>query len=77
MERCGLDRSCSKRPPHSVGDLGYEVANVDVTVVCETPKIAPMRMSMRGRLAAAMGIDPDRVSVKGKTNEGDGLDRQG
>lgn len=51
---------------------GYEVANVDVTVVCETPKIGPHATAMRERLATAMGIGVDRVSVKGKTNEGMG-----
>jgi 2-C-methyl-D-erythritol 2,4-cyclodiphosphate synthase len=53
-------------------EQGFHVVNVDVTVVCETPKIGPHADAMRGRLAAAMDIDPDRVSVKGKTNEGMG-----
>jgi 2-C-methyl-D-erythritol 2,4-cyclodiphosphate synthase len=48
------------------------VVNVDVTVVCETPTIGPHAEEMAGRLAEAMGIEPDRVSVKGKTNEGRG-----
>jgi 2-C-methyl-D-erythritol 4-phosphate cytidylyltransferase/2-C-methyl-D-erythritol 2,4-cyclodiphosphate synthase len=51
-------------------ERGHEVINVDVTVVCETPKIRPYSTDMAGRLAAAMTISPDRVSVKGKTNEG-------
>lgn len=55
-----------------VRERGYEVANVDVTVVCETPKIGPHAEAMCARLAEAMGIGPDRVSVKGKTNEGMG-----
>jgi len=46
------------------------VANADVVVVMETPKIAPFIGAMRERLAAALGIDPASVSVKGKTNEG-------
>jgi 2-C-methyl-D-erythritol 2,4-cyclodiphosphate synthase len=53
-------------------ERGYEVVNVDVTVVCETPKIGPHAGDMAGRLAAAMSISADRVSVKGKTNEGMG-----
>jgi len=48
---------------------GYRVGNVDVTVVCETPKIGPHAGAMAARLAAAMDVSPDRVSVKGKTNE--------
>lgn len=53
-------------------ERGYEVVNVDVTVVCETPKIGPHAAAMRARLAGAMGVGTDRVSVKGKTNEGMG-----
>jgi 2-C-methyl-D-erythritol 2,4-cyclodiphosphate synthase len=51
---------------------GFEVGNVDVTVVCESPKIRPHASAMTERLAKAMGIPQDRVSVKGKTNEGMG-----
>lgn len=51
---------------------GYGVVNVDVTVVCESPRIGPLAARMAGRLAAALAIDPDAVSVKGKTNEGMG-----
>jgi 2-C-methyl-D-erythritol 4-phosphate cytidylyltransferase/2-C-methyl-D-erythritol 2,4-cyclodiphosphate synthase len=49
---------------------GFVVENVDVTVVLERPKIAPFIDQMRAELAAALGIGADRVSVKGKTNEG-------
>ena len=48
---------------------GYEISNVDATVVCERPKIRPYVDQMRARLAGAMGVAPGRVSVKGKTNE--------
>ena len=51
---------------------GYRVENVDVTVICEAPKIGPHAQAMRRRLAAALGIDDKQVSVKGKTNEGMG-----
>ena len=50
-------------------DHGYRVVNVDVTVICQTPKIGPRAEEMRGRLAAALRIETDFVSVKGKTNE--------
>lgn len=49
---------------------GFVVENVDVTVVLERPKIARFIPEMRNALAGALGIDPARVSVKGKTNEG-------
>jgi 2-C-methyl-D-erythritol 2,4-cyclodiphosphate synthase len=50
----------------------YQVVNVDVTVVAETPRIGPHAASMRRRLAGAIGIAPTHVSVKGKSNEGMG-----
>ncbi len=49
---------------------GYDVGNVDVTIVLERPKIRGYVAAMRDALAQAIGIDPSRVSVKGKTNEG-------
>lgn len=55
-----------------VADLGWIVQQVDVTVVAEFPKIAPYRSAMRIRLAEALGVTPDAVSIKGKTNEGMG-----
>ncbi len=55
-----------------VADRGYQIINVDVTVICETPKIGPYADAMRGRLAAALHVDVDRISIKGKTNEGMG-----
>jgi 2-C-methyl-D-erythritol 4-phosphate cytidylyltransferase/2-C-methyl-D-erythritol 2,4-cyclodiphosphate synthase len=49
---------------------GYEIGNVDVTVVLERPKIKDHVDAMRANLARAIGVDVSRVSVKGKTNEG-------
>jgi 2-C-methyl-D-erythritol 2,4-cyclodiphosphate synthase len=51
---------------------GYQVINIDVTVICEAPKIGAHAMKMRERIAAALGIGAKHVSVKGKTNEGMG-----
>ncbi len=51
-------------------DAGFEVGNVDVTVVLERPKIKDYVDQMRAAVAAAIGLDPGRVSIKGKTNEG-------
>jgi 2-C-methyl-D-erythritol 2,4-cyclodiphosphate synthase len=50
----------------------YQVVNVDVTVVCEQPRLSPHVAAMRARLAGAIGIAANLVSVKGKTNEGMG-----
>jgi 2-C-methyl-D-erythritol 2,4-cyclodiphosphate synthase len=47
----------------------YQTVNVDATVVCESPRLAPWIPAMRERIAAAIGIAPHHVSVKAKTNE--------
>jgi 2-C-methyl-D-erythritol 4-phosphate cytidylyltransferase/2-C-methyl-D-erythritol 2,4-cyclodiphosphate synthase len=49
---------------------GLAVSSVDVTVVLERPKLAPHVAAIAERLARAMAVEPDRVSVKAKTNEG-------
>ena len=51
-------------------EQGYEVGNVDVTVILEKPKIRDHIDRMRELIAGALGIDPSHVSIKGKTNEG-------
>lgn len=55
-----------------VREAGYRVGNVDVTVVCERPKIAPDAPGMRAALAEILGVAAADVSLKGKTNEGMG-----
>ena len=45
------------------------IAHVDVTLLCEAPKIAPHREAMRGRIAEILGLEPGRVSVKATTTE--------
>ncbi|MBD3663166.1 bifunctional 2-C-methyl-D-erythritol 4-phosphate cytidylyltransferase/2-C-methyl-D-erythritol 2,4-cyclodiphosphate synthase [Sulfitobacter sp. TSTF-M16] len=57
---------------HAAGlarDMGFEVSNVDCTLICETPKIGPHAGDMQATLADIIGIDPDRVSVKATTSE--------
>lgn len=48
---------------------GYEVGNVDVTIICEAPKIGPHRQAMRERLAEIMQVGVAQVSVKATTTE--------
>ena len=48
---------------------GYRIGNVDVTIICEAPKIGPHREAMRARLAELMGTGLDAVSVKATTTE--------
>ncbi|GIL03382.1 MAG: bifunctional enzyme IspD/IspF [Alphaproteobacteria bacterium] len=52
---------------------GGAINHLDVTLVCEAPKIGPHRQAMRDRIAAIVGIDASRVSVKATTNEGLGF----
>jgi 2-C-methyl-D-erythritol 2,4-cyclodiphosphate synthase len=52
--------------------VGYQVVNIDVTVICEAPTIGPHAPAMRERIASALGIGVKHVSIKGKTNEGMG-----
>ncbi|MBW7934507.1 MAG: 2-C-methyl-D-erythritol 2,4-cyclodiphosphate synthase [Gemmatimonadaceae bacterium] len=51
---------------------GWTPAQVDVTVIAESPRVGPYRGSMRERLAHALGISVAEVMVKGKSNEGMG-----
>ena len=48
---------------------GGSIVNVDVTLICERPKIKPHRAAMRARIAEILGLDLDRVSVKATTTE--------
>ena len=52
-----------------VGARGGRIANVDVTLICERPRIAPHAAAMRARLAALLGIGESAVSVKATTTE--------
>jgi 2-C-methyl-D-erythritol 4-phosphate cytidylyltransferase / 2-C-methyl-D-erythritol 2,4-cyclodiphosphate synthase len=51
-------------------EAGWAPVSVDSTVICERPKLAPHIEGMRARLAEALGLSPDAVNVKAKTNEG-------
>jgi 2-C-methyl-D-erythritol 2,4-cyclodiphosphate synthase len=48
---------------------GYRVVNVDATLICESPKIAPYRLAMRSNIGRALKIGSETVSVKATTNE--------
>jgi 2-C-methyl-D-erythritol 2,4-cyclodiphosphate synthase len=63
--------------------LGWELANADVVLIGEEPRLAPHRDEMRGRLAAALDVSSDLVAVRatttdrlGFTGRGDGLAAQ-
>jgi 2-C-methyl-D-erythritol 2,4-cyclodiphosphate synthase len=60
-----------------VGDAGFRVGNVDAVVIAEAPKLAPHAAAIRSRLAAILGIDPARVSVRGTSANGLGFSGRG
>jgi len=53
-----------------VEERGFRVAQCDLTLVAEAPKIAPHREAIRERIARLLGIDRDAVGLKATTNEG-------
>lgn len=56
-----------------VAAKGGRIVNVDVTIICERPKVGPHRAAMAARLAEILGISQDRISVKATTTEGLGF----
>ena len=51
----------------------WEISSIDITIVAQKPKIGPHTEAMRERIASALGISADCVSIKGKTTEGMGF----
>jgi 2-C-methyl-D-erythritol 2,4-cyclodiphosphate synthase len=62
-------RTLLRRVIALVHAAGYAVANVDVTVLAQRPKLAPHRDAMRANIAADLGVDIGAVSVKATTTE--------
>lgn len=56
---------------------GWELANADVVLVGEEPRLAPHRDQMRQKLAAALGVDPELVAVRATTTDGLGFTGRG
>ena len=52
-----------------IAERGYQVGNVDVTVMCEAPKVKPHAPAMRELIAQDLGISVDDVSIKATTTE--------
>lgn len=55
-----------------VAQAGWQIENIDCTVILERPRLATYRHAIRESIATRLGIDPGSVSVKAKTNEGFG-----
>lgn len=49
--------------------LGFEVVNLDATVILEKPKLSPVKDIMRANLARHLGVSESRINLKGKTHE--------
>lgn len=58
---------------HLVQENGYEIGNIDSTILAQKPKLAPYIMEMRENIANALKISVDQISVKATTEEGLGF----
>ncbi len=54
-----------------------EILNIDATVVCQEPKLAPFVPQMIENISKALGIEPEKISIKGTTTEGLGFTGRG
>lgn len=52
-----------------VAGAGWQVVNLDATVILERPRIGPFKDAMRANLAGLLGVDSSRINVKGKSHE--------
>ena len=52
-----------------IDSKGGRIVNVDITMMCEAPKVGPYRLLMRERVATILKISPSRVNVKATTTE--------
>lgn len=60
-----------------VAAKGGSIVNLDITLICERPRIGPLRETMVARVAEILGVAPSRVSVKATTTEGMGFTGRG
>lgn len=58
-------------------ERGGRLVNLDITVICEQPRIGPHRAAMRARLAELLSVESDRIAVKATTTEGLGFTGRG
>jgi 2-C-methyl-D-erythritol 2,4-cyclodiphosphate synthase len=66
-----------ERAMAAVREAGYELANADCVLVGERPRIAPVSAEMEKRLAGALGVAPEQVSVRATTTDGLGFTGRG
>ena len=58
-----------KKVSEIISGKGYSVGNIDSTIICQSPKLAPHIPQMRENIASALGCDVSRISVKATTEE--------
>lgn len=57
----------------AVGNEGFQLGNLDITVICQKPKINPHRAAMRARVAEILNVQETKVNIKATTTEGLGF----
>jgi 2-C-methyl-D-erythritol 2,4-cyclodiphosphate synthase len=66
----GADSSIFLREAaHRLQQAGYAIGNIDITVICEQPKLSPHKSQMIANIARALNCPPQRINLKGKTHE--------
>jgi len=60
-----------------IREAGYEVGNIDATIIAQKPKMAPHIEKMRQNVAETLGIEADQVNIKATTEEGLGFTGRG
>ena len=60
-----------------LGERGFEVVNIDATLLAQAPKVGPYWPQMAANVAEALGIDPEQVNIKATTEEGLGFTGDG
>ncbi len=58
-----------RKAVEEIKKLGYKIANIDCSMIAETPKLAPHLTAIKAKLAQTMGIDPAEIGLKATTNE--------
>ena len=60
-----------------LGEKGFDVVNIDATLLAQAPKVGPYRPQMAANVAEALAIDPEQVNIKATTEEGLGFTGDG
>ena len=60
-----------------LGEKGFEIVNIDATLLAQAPKVGPYWPQMAANVAEALGIDPEQVNIKATTEEGLGFTGDG